>query len=63
MHGARTLALQHHVGDIGTAARLHVLAQRQQLPEQMARDLMKDSLAIIKAFRQHLRLHYRLDFL
>jgi signal-transduction protein with cAMP-binding, CBS, and nucleotidyltransferase domain len=29
----------------------------------LERDLMKDSLAIIKAFRQHLRLHYRLDFL
>jgi CBS domain-containing protein len=104
VHGARTLALQHHVAEIGTAARLRVLAQRQHLPEQMARDLtealhflmvlkldnnlrqrrsgqpvnnlvqlstlgtlerdlMKDSLAIIKAFRQHLRLHYRLDFL
>jgi tRNA(Glu) U13 pseudouridine synthase TruD len=29
----------------------------------LERELMKDSLAIIKAFRQHLRLHYRLDFL
>ena len=29
----------------------------------LERDLMKDALAIIKAFRQHLRLHYRLDFL
>ena len=29
----------------------------------LERDLMKDSLAIIKAFRQHLRLLYRLDFL
>jgi len=104
VHGARTLALQHHVAEIGTAARLRVLAERRHLPEQMARDLiealhflmvlkldnnlrqrrsgqpvnnlvqlstlgtlerdlMKDSLAIIKAFRQHLRLHYRLDFL
>jgi CBS domain-containing protein len=104
VHGARTLALQHHIAEIGTAARLRALAERQHLPQQMARDLtealhflmvlkldnnlrqrrsgqpvnnlvqlstlgtlerdlMKDSLAIIKAFRQHLRLHYRLDFL
>jgi len=104
VHGARTLALQHHVGEIGTAARLRALAERQHLPEQMARDLtealhflmvlkldnnlrqrrsgqpvnnlvqlstlgtlerdlMKDALAIIKAFRQHLRLYYRLDLL
>ena len=26
-------------------------------------DLLKDTLAIIKRFRQHLRLHYRLDAL
>ena len=104
VHGARTLALQHRVAEIGTAARLRALAEKGHLPEQMARDLtqalhflmvlkldnnlrqrrsgqpvsnlvqlstlgtlerdlMKDSLAIIKAFRQHLRLHYRLDLL
>jgi len=104
VHGARTLALQHHVAEIGTAARLRVLAERNHLPVQMARDLtealhflmvlkldnnlrqrrsgepvdnqvrlstlgtlerdqLKDALAIIKGFRQHLRLSYRLDFL
>jgi len=104
VHGARTLALQHRVAEIGTAARLRALAEKGHLSEQMARDLtealhflmvlkldnnlrqrrsgqpvsnlvqlstlgtlerdlMKDSLAIIKAFRQHLRLHYRLDLL
>jgi len=104
VHGVRTLALQHHVAELGTTARLRALVDRKQLPAQMARDLtealhflmvlkldnnlrqrrsgqpannlvqlstlgtlerelMKDSLAIIKAFRQHLRLHYRLDFL
>ncbi len=104
VHGTRTLALQHHVAEIGTAARLRVLAERNHLPVQMARDLtealhflmvlkldnnlrqrrsgepvdnqvrlstlgtlerdlLKDALAIIKGFRQHLRLSYRLDFL
>ena len=29
----------------------------------LERDLLKDALAIIKRFRQHLRLHYRLDSL
>lgn len=104
VHGVRTLALQHHVHELGTAARLQVLADRQLLPAPLARDLaealhflmtarldhqlrqrsagqpvdnlvrlstlgtlerdlLKDTLAIIKRFRQHLRLTYRLDAL
>ena len=104
VHGVRTLALQQHVAELGTAARLQVLAERGHLPAAMARDLtealhflmalkldhhlrqqhagqpvdnlvhlaslgtlerdlLKDALAIIKRFRQHLRLHYRLDAL
>lgn len=104
VHGVRTLALQHHVAELGTVARLQVLAERGHLPAAMARDLtealhflmalkldnnlrqqhagqpvdnlvqlsalgtlerdlLKDTLAIIKRFRQHLRLHYRLDSL
>jgi CBS domain-containing protein len=104
VHGVRALALQNHVDELGTVARLQVLAQRGQLPAQMARDLvealhflmalkldnnlrqrraglsvdnlvrlstlgtlerdlLKDTLAIVKRFRQHLRLHYRLDSL
>ena len=104
VHGVRTLALQHHVHELGTAARLQVLVDRQHLPPQMARDLgealhflmtakldhnlrqrraglpvdnlvrlstlgtlerdlLKDTLAIIKRFRQHLRHIYRLDSL
>ena len=104
VHGARALALQHHVAELGTAARLQVLAERGHLPAAVARDLtealhflmalkldnnlrqqhagqpvdnlvhlsslgtlegdlLKDTLAIIKRFRQHLRLHFRLDSL
>jgi CBS domain-containing protein len=104
VHGVRTLALQHHVHELGTAARLQVLVDRQHLPAPMARDLnealhflmtakldnnlrqrragrpvdnlvrlatlgtlerdgLKDTLAIIKRFRQHLRQVYRLDAL
>ena len=104
VHGVRTLALQHHVAELGTAARLQVLAEHGHLPAAMARDLtealhflmalkldnslrqqragqpvdnllhlsslgtlerdlLKDTLAIIRRFRQHLRLHFRLDSL
>ena len=104
VHGVRALALQHHVNELGTAARLQVLANRGLLAAPMARDLtealhflmdlklennlrqrragqpvgngvelaslgtlerdlLKDALAIIKRFRQHLRLHFRLDSL
>jgi CBS domain-containing protein len=104
VHGVRTLALQYHVDEPGTAARLQALAERERLPAQMARDLtealhfmmalkldnnlrqrragqvvdnlvrlstlgtlerdlLKDALAIIKRFRQHLRVHFRLDSL
>jgi CBS domain-containing protein len=104
VHGVRALALQHHVSELGTTARLQVLVDRKHLPAQMARDLtealnvlmalklannlrqrragqatsnlvqlstlgtlerdlLKDALAIIKRFRQHLRQHYRLDSL
>ena len=102
VHGVRALALQHHVHELGTAARLQVLANRGLLPAGLARDLadalhflmglrlenslrqrragqpaghgvelaslgtlerdlLKDALAIIKRFRLHLRLHFRLD--
>ena len=104
VHGVRSLALQHHVSELGTAARLTALADRQQLPAPMARDLtealhflmtlkldnnlrqrgaglatdhlvhmstlstlegerLKDTLAIVKRFRQHLQQHFRLDSL
>lgn len=104
VHGVRTLALQHHIHELGTGARLQVLAERGLLPAPLARDLaealhflmtarldhqlrqrgagqpvdnlvrlstlgtlerdlLKDTLAIIKRFRQHLRLTYRLDAL
>jgi CBS domain-containing protein len=104
VHGVRALALQHHVAELGTVARLQVLANRQLLPAAtvrdltealhflmamklennlrqrragepasnlvrlsalgtLERDLLKDALAIIKRFRQHLRLHFRLDTL
>jgi CBS domain-containing protein len=104
VHGVRTLALQHHVAELGTTARLRALVDRKHLPAQMARDLtealhflmalkldnslrqrrsgqaadnlvrlstlgtlerelMKDSLAIIRGFRQHLRELYRLELL
>ena len=104
VHGVRALALQHHVNELGTAARLQVLANRGLIAAPMARDLtealhflmdlklennlrqrragqpvgngvelaslgtlerdlLKDALAIIKRFRQHLRLHFRLDSL
>ena len=104
VHGVRALALQHHVAELGTTARLQVLVERGHLPAPMARDLtevlhllmalkldnnlrqrrarqtqdnllslgtlgtlerqvLKDALAIIKRFRQHLRLHFHLDAL
>ena len=104
VHGVRALALQHHITELGTVARLQLLADRQYLPAQMARDLtealqflmalkldnhlrqrstgqpadnlvrlptlgtlerdlLKDTLEIIKRFRLHLQQHFRLDFL
>jgi CBS domain-containing protein len=104
VHGVRTLALQHHVDEVGTTARLRVLVERGHVEAPMARDLgdalhflmalkldnnlrqrrsgepvdngvrpaelgtlerdlLNDTLAIIKRFRQHLRLIYRLDAL
>jgi len=104
VHGVRTLALQHHVDELGSAGRLQVLADRQHLPAAMARDLLdalhflmglkldnnlrqrqagvvsdnlvrlstlgtlerdllRDALAIIGRFRQHLRRHYKLESL
>ena len=43
VHGARTLALRHHVHERATAARLAVLAERGHLPAPMAHDL-RDAL-------------------
>jgi CBS domain-containing protein len=104
VHGVRTLALQYHIDELGTAARLRALVDRGHLPASMGADLtealhclmalkldnnlrqrragqeadnlvplsalgtlerdqMKDAMAIIKRFRLHLRLHYRLDSL
>ena len=104
VHGVRALALQHHITEPGTVARLQMLGNRQHLPAQMARDLtealqflmalkldnnlrqrrtgqptdnlvrlstlgtlerdlLKDTLEIIKRFRLHLQQHFRLDFL
>jgi CBS domain-containing protein len=102
VHGVRALALEHRLDDVSTAARLRALVARNQIPQDLARDLtealhflmglklrnhlrqqqldqppdnllplstlgrldrvlLTDSLAIIKRFRQHLRLHYKLD--
>jgi CBS domain-containing protein len=104
VHGVRTLALQHRVDELGSAARLRVLTDRNHLPAAMARDLLdalhflmglkldnnlrqrqagavpdnlvrlstlgtlerdrlRDALAIIRRFRQHLRRHYKLESL
>jgi CBS domain-containing protein len=104
VHGVRALALQHHVHERATGARLRVLAERGHLSAPLARDLtgalhvlmalkldhqlrrrdafeaidnlvrpaelapaerdtLKEALAVVRHFRQHLRLHYRLDAL
>ena len=104
VHGVRALALQHHVHERATGARLRVLAERGHLsaplaheltgalhvlmalkldhqlrrrdafevidnlvrPAELAateRDTLKEALAVVRHFRQHLRLHYRLDAL
>ena len=46
VHGARTLALQHRLPELGTAARLQALADRGHLPADMARDLI-DALQVL----------------
>ena len=102
VHGVRALALEHRLGDVGTAARLQALVSRGHLPDDLGRDLLdtlhflmglklrnnlrqqqlgqpldnlanpsslgtlerdllKETLAIVQRFRQHLRLRYRLD--
>ena len=104
VHGVRALALQHHVHERATSARLRVLAERGHLSAPLAHDLtvalhvlmtlkldhqlrrraafevidnlvrpaelaaterdaLKEALAVVRHFRQHLRLHYRLDAL
>ena len=104
VHGVRALALQYHVHERATDARLRVLAERGHLSASLARDLtaalhllmalkldhqlrrrdafelidnlvrpaelaqaerdtLKEALAAVRHFRQHLRLHYRLDAL
>ena len=104
VHGVRALALQHHVHERASDARLRVLAERGHLsaplaheltgalhvlmalkldhqlrrrdafelidnlvrPAELAateRDTLKEALAVVRHFRQHLRLHYRLDAL
>jgi CBS domain-containing protein len=102
VHGVRALALEHHLDELGTVARLHALANRDAMPADLVRDLvealhflmtlklrnslrqrrlgqladnlvqwdslgtldrdqLKDSLAIISRFRQHLTLHFKLE--
>jgi len=102
VHGVRALALEHHLDEVSTTARLRTLVNRQHIAQDLARDLtealhfvmglklknnlhqrqlgqtldnltqltslgtlerdlLKDSLAIIKRFRLFLRLHYKLD--
>ena len=104
VHGVRALALQYHVHERASDARLRVLAERGHLsaplaheltgalqvlmalkldhqlrrrdafevidnlvhPAELAateRDTLKEALAVVRHFRQHLRLHYRLDAL
>jgi CBS domain-containing protein len=46
VHGARTLALQHRVHALGTAARLDALAAHGHLPAALARDL-NDALQVL----------------
>ncbi len=101
VHGVRSLALEHRLEEVGTAARLQVLVSRKHMPCDLARDLidalhflmgiklknnlrqkqlgqtldnlshlsnlgtldrdqLKDALAIIKRFKQHLQLRYKL---
>ncbi|CDS51679.1 Predicted signal-transduction protein containing cAMP-binding and CBS domains [Polaromonas sp. CG9_12] len=101
VHGVRSLALEHRLDEVGTAARLQVLVSRGHIPTDLARDLidalhflmglklgrnlqqkqlaqpldnlshfsslgtldrdlLKDSLAIIKRFRQHLQWRYKI---
>ena len=102
VHGVRALALEHHLDEVSTTARLRTLARRQHIAQDLARDLtealhfvmglklknnlhqrqlgqtldnltqltslgtlerdlLKDSLAIVKRLRLFLRLHYKLD--
>ena len=102
VHGARALALRHHVREAGTVARLKALVTQQQLDAALARDLtealhvlmamklahqlrqlragkapgnlvqpaelstlerdhLKDALAIVRRFRDLLRLRFRFE--
>lgn len=104
VHGVRSLALQSHIGALGTAERVRALVDARQLDADLARDLvealhflmglklrnnlaqrqrgqpvdnlvrmsamstlerdrLKDSLAIVKRFRQHLQQHFKLGAL
>ncbi len=40
VHGVRSLALEHRLDEVGTAARLQVLASRRHVPSDLARDLI-----------------------
>ena len=104
VHGVRSLALQSHIGALGTAERVRALVDARQLDADLARDLvealhflmglklrnnlaqrqlgqpvdnlvrmsamstlerdrLKESLAIVKRFRQHLQQHFKLGAL
>jgi len=104
VHGVRSLALQSHIGALGTAERVRALVDTRQLDADLGRDLvealhflmglklrnnlvqrqlgqpvdnlvrmstmstlerdrLKESLAIVKRFRQHLQQHFKLGAL
>jgi len=104
VHGVRSLALQSHIGALGTAERVRALVDARQLEADLARDLvealhflmglklrnnlvqrqlgqpvdnlvrmstmstlerdrLKESLAIVRRFRQHLQQHFKLGAL
>ena len=105
MHGVRSLALEMHLPQTGTAARIAALVATGSLPADMApelvdslhffmalklkvgleaiefgrerddrvvdvdrlstldRDLLKDTLGVVKRFKARLRQRYRLDLL
>jgi CBS domain-containing protein len=58
VHGARALALQYRVGEVGTVARLRALVGRGHLEEALARDLT-DALHFLMALKLDHQLHQR----
>jgi len=58
VHGVRALALQHHVREAGTAARLKALQAAGRIDEALARDLL-DALHFLMALRLSHQLRQR----